>query len=1089
MTKLLRVLVVEDSEDDAILLVRNLERAGFGVSYKRVYEKQDLISALDDDWDIVLCDYKMPRLSAPNALELLRNKGRDMPFIVVSGTVGEDIAAEMMAEGADDYVMKDKLTRLAPAIEREIREYTVRREKMEAQESLRRSEERFRGMAERILDVIYEIDSQGRFTYVSPSIKRVAGYEPQEMVGRYFSDFLDDESILVAQKNLKEKLVSGADTDSLELVGIKKDGSKVMIDLNLAIIVKDGKVIGGQGMFMDITSRKRAEERLSKINEAFLSFTSDPDHNIRQLTSACGQILGATCAIYNRLEDGMLCSCGIWNTPPDYKAKDEAAGHICFDVINEKSDDIFIIRNLERTKYAMTDPNVALYGLKSYVGKSTKLSGNYIGSLCAVFQKDIEPDELDLRFLDIAASAISIEEERRFARAQIEEQLLFLQQLIDSIPNPVYYKDLDGVYLGCNIAFEKFVGRPRDTIIGKTVRDVLLDEDSQYYASKDRELLANPGVQIFMRKHSAPDGSEYTYIFNKAVYRNRSGTVSGIVCLIEDVTSLKRTEEDARRAKDFLDGIINALADPVFVKDGQHRMIIVNDAECRLTGHPREKVIGHTDHDFFPKEQVDVFWEKDEKVLSSGITDENEELITDSDGNTKTILTKKSLYEDPVTGNKMLVGVIRDITDRKLMEKITERSYEVQKAINDLLNFSLSDITIEDILDKALKLMLGIKGFAFQGQGCIFAVEGGDKLVMKAKQGVSEDLIKRCSEVKFGECLCGKAASTGVVQIAPSVDHRHTLSIKGALSHSHCCIPIVFNGKTVGVINLYLREGSAEVDEEKKFLDAMAAVLAGVIGRKKTEIQLKETQSQIVQMEKMQVLGTMATGIAHEVKNPLGIIMLASNYLEKKADLKKPEELDAVTAIRDAVVRADKIIRSLLSFSRHSQLELKHCDARVLIETALGIITKQADIGNIVIKKEFNIENPIVNVDAVQVEQAIINIIVNAIQAMPKGGDLTVKVYNVTADYVKQKMRLMDKFLSDTGNVVICEIADNGPGISSENLNKVFDPFFTTKKPGQGVGLGLSITRTIVEANKGAIRVESEYGKGARFMIALPAVR
>jgi len=160
-------------------------------------------------------------------------------------------------------------------------------------------------------------------------------------------------------------------------------------------------------------------ERLSKINEGLLNFSPDSLNNIKQLTSLCGELFGATCALYNRLDQGLLYSWGQWNTPPDYNPVDKPDGHICYDVINKESDDIIVVRNLQSTHYAQTDPNVIPYKLETYVGQAVKFGESYVGSLCVVFQDDFVPSEGDKMMMGIIASAIGVEEDRK----QTEEEL------------------------------------------------------------------------------------------------------------------------------------------------------------------------------------------------------------------------------------------------------------------------------------------------------------------------------------------------------------------------------------------------------------------------------------------------------------------------------------------------------------------------------------------------------------------------------------------------------------------------------------------------------------------------------------------
>ncbi len=182
----------------------------------------------------------------------------------------------------------------------------------------------------------------------------------------------------------------------------------------------------------DITERKQAEmhvqrhaERLSEINEYLLDLGIDSEANIQHLTTLCGRMLGGSCAIYNQLDSGSLRSLGQWQTPSDYISEDSPEGHICYDVILRKVDEVLVVKNLEETKYAWTDPYVIQYGFQTYMGHPVKCGGEVIGSICALFQSDIDPGEEDKRVLSIIAVAIGQQEERmaverEFTRAKEE---------------------------------------------------------------------------------------------------------------------------------------------------------------------------------------------------------------------------------------------------------------------------------------------------------------------------------------------------------------------------------------------------------------------------------------------------------------------------------------------------------------------------------------------------------------------------------------------------------------------------------------------------------------------------------------------
>jgi two-component system, OmpR family, sensor histidine kinase VicK len=203
MQKSLNVLIIEDSESDAALLVRQLQRDGYTLSYVRVEDEAALLAAIGrQDWDLIISDYSLPHFNAKAALALIAKSEIDIPCIVVSGSVGEETAVEVMRAGAQDLVLKHNLQRLAPAIARELEAAQARRErgvadarfKAEQQERRRESEERQR-IFETSLDLIIVVDRQGRLLRVSPSAADILGYEPREMIGRTAAEFVVAEDL------------------------------------------------------------------------------------------------------------------------------------------------------------------------------------------------------------------------------------------------------------------------------------------------------------------------------------------------------------------------------------------------------------------------------------------------------------------------------------------------------------------------------------------------------------------------------------------------------------------------------------------------------------------------------------------------------------------------------------------------------------------------------------------------------------------------------------------------------------------------------------------------------------------------------
>ncbi|WP_026840298.1 SpoIIE family protein phosphatase [Citrifermentans bremense] len=268
MGKPLRVLIVEDSEDDALLLVFELRRGNYAPVTKRVENSDSLRNALKEDtWDLVISDYVLPGFSGLDALKLVRASGLDLPFIIVSGKIGEEDAVKAMKEGANDYLIKGNTSRLIPAIEREMQEAEVRRKRREAESALVRSERRYKRLVSAVTDYIYTVTIQkGGVVKTShgPGCLSVTGYSHEEYVDNPFLWYqMIYEEDRGAVTSLTEDLRAGIDIPSLEHRIRHKDGSlRWVINTIVPRYSEQGELIAYDGLISDISERKRAEESL-----------------------------------------------------------------------------------------------------------------------------------------------------------------------------------------------------------------------------------------------------------------------------------------------------------------------------------------------------------------------------------------------------------------------------------------------------------------------------------------------------------------------------------------------------------------------------------------------------------------------------------------------------------------------------------------------------------------------------------------------------------------------------------------------------------------------------------------------------------
>jgi len=232
--------------------------------------------------------------------------------------------------------------------------------------------------------------------------------------------------------------------------------------------------------------------------------------------------------------------------------------------------------------------------------------------------------------------------------------------------------------------------------------------------------------------------------------------------------------------------------------------------------------------------------------------------------------------------------------------------------------------------------------------------------------------------------------------------------------------------------------------------------------------QLSQTQAQLIQSEKMAAIGCLAAGIAHEINNPLTAITMNIAFL---ADLIKGDEKleKKLRIIEKEADRASEIVKGLLTFSRQSkQTDKKPTDIHQIIENTLKPIEQTITLANIKVIREFAAGLEQVLINANQIQQVFLNLINNACDAMPKGGQINIRTKKISE-----------------GKIVV-EFSDTGSGIPSESISKIFDPFYTTKSPGKGTGLGLTVSYEIIKNHNGELEVTSEIGKGTTFYIKLP---
>ena len=410
-----------------------------------------------------------------------------------------------------------------------------------------------------------------------------------------------------------------------------------------------------------------------------------------------------------------------------------------------------------------------------------------------------------------------------------------------------------------------------------------------------------------------------------------------------------------------------------------------------------------------------------------------------------------------------------------------KKKYDNQLTLDSIMQISLKEFSLEEQLNLSLSLVYSKPWMSKNPKGAIFVVEDdAETLVLKVQRGMSDEVAKMCSKVKFGDCLCGQAALTGSTKFTDCLnDENYDDELRS--SHGHYCVPIISDNQVIGLLNVYLDEGHRYSESEVEFLEAVANVLSSIIKRKQVEKEREKLWKQFVQAQKMESIGRLTGGVAHDFNNIITGILGYGELSLRDLDEDHPVR-ERINIIMDGAQKAANLIRQLLAFSRKQVLEMRVNNVNIVVGNMTKMLTRV--IGED-ISLEMKMRDSVSNskLDETQIEQVLMNLVVNARDAMPHGGLITVRTDDVVlGEDITKKYNDVKP-----GAYVMISVEDAGIGMSKEVQEKIFEPFFTTKEMGKGTGLGLSTVIGIVKQHHGMMTVYSEPGQGTQFRVYLPA--
>jgi len=633
--------------------------------------------------------------------------------------------------------------------------------------------------------------------------------------------------------------------------------------------------------------------------------------------------------------------------------------------------------------------------------------------------------------------------DRKRAEEALQAAKEYAENLIESSLDMIISTNENRHIVEFNRAAEEVFGYTKAEIVGKPVEILYADPGE---GVKIRSDLITRGRFAGEIRNKRKDGEVFYAYLSASVVCDANGNGVGGVGVSRDITERKRAEDQLRK----LSLTVEQSPEIVIITDASGTIEYVNPKFTQITGYTPEEVIGKNPRMLksgrTPHEEYERLW----NTVLSGHEWRGELQNKRKDGE----FYWASAFISPIKNSEGIithfVGIQEDITVRKKANQAMQESEERFRTIFEEGPLGMAIMNSEHRFVKVNSALCRMLGYSEH-----------------ELTGMTFDEITHPEDIAKNLFLTEKVFNGEMPYF--QLEMRY-ITKKGE---------ILWVTLTATVIR----------DEEEKPLYGLT-MAQDITERKRIEEELQATQLQLIQSAKFESVGQLAAGVAHEVKNPLAVILQGVTYLSR---LGVPTYNDndvnlVLEKMQDAVTRADRVVKGLLDFSSPSAPEMVPAALNRVVEQALSLVQHELVRAHVTVVTELGKDLPPLKLNRNKIEQVFVNLFINAVQAMPEGGTLTIRTAAKTGSRPGPVVGGRKTGLRRSGEtLVVVELEDTGTGIPEDKLDRVFDPFFTTKPVGQGTGLGLPVTRKIIELHGGRMDIRNRQAGGVRVTLTFTA--